>query len=57
VELNSEDEIAVARIMVVEDVFTTGSTLKNAVAATLKSAGAGGVVGVALTVHPFGSLK
>jgi|TARA_B110000495_G_scaffold90479_1_gene78134 predicted amidophosphoribosyltransferase len=56
VELNSEDEIAGARILVVEDVFTTGSTL-NAVAATLKSAGAGGVVGVALTVHPFGSLK
>jgi competence protein ComFC len=56
VELNSDDEIAGGRILVVDDVFTTGSTL-NAVAATLKSAGAGCVGGVALTVQPIGSLK
>ena len=56
VDLDSVGVIADRRILVVDDVFTTGSTL-NAVAATLKSAGARWVGGCALTVQPIGSLK
>lgn len=44
------------RVLIVDDVFTTGSTLKSA-AATLKSAGASWIGGAVLTVQPIGALK
>ena len=54
--LYSVSEIVDQRILVVNDVFTTGCTLK-AVAATLKPARVSWVGGCALTVQPIGSLK
>ena len=44
------------RVLLVDDVFTTGSTVKSC-ATALKSAGAGWVGAVALAVQPIGALK
>jgi predicted amidophosphoribosyltransferase len=50
------DRIEGKRVLLVDDVFTTGSTIEAA-AVALKSAGARWVGAAALTVQPIGSLK
>ena len=53
---NASTIVTGKRVLVVDDVFTTGSTVKAA-ADALKSAGASWVGAAALTVQPIGSLK
>jgi len=53
---SATSEMADRRILVVDDVFTTGSTARSC-ASALKSAGAGWVGVVALAIQPIGGLK
>ena len=53
---NRPENISGLRVLLVDDVFTTGSTVKSC-AAALKSAGASWVGAVALAVQPIGALK
>jgi predicted amidophosphoribosyltransferase len=53
---NASGVVTGKRVLLVDDVFTTGSTVKAA-ANALKSAGASWVGGAALTVQPIGVLK
>ena len=53
---NRPENISGLRVLLVDDVFTTGSTVKSC-AAVLKSAGASWVGAVALAVQPIGALK
>ena len=55
-ELKSVGAIVGRRILVVDDVFTTGSSL-NAVSATLKSTQASWVGGAARTLQPIGEFN
>jgi predicted amidophosphoribosyltransferase len=56
VRAGSSKHIGGRRVLLVDDVFTTGSTVKAA-AETLKAAGASWVGAAVLTVQPVGSLK
>jgi len=53
---NAPQAVVGKRVLLVDDVFTTGSTV-NAAAAALKSAGASWVGAAVLTVQPIGALK
>ena len=53
---DAESSVSDSRVLLVDDVFTTGRTIQSA-ARALKSAGASWVGAAALTVQPVGALK